>query len=120
MASETAQVLEKSIEEMVKQAMFASLNDDARNKLIKDALASLFSKPDYGRGTSAVERSFNDAVGVIAREVVRDSVISNPEIRAAVSTLVEKTVVKILQHDTIIEFVEELLTKAVFKVKENY
>jgi hypothetical protein len=85
------------MKEIVVHAMYESIDKDAREKLIKEALATLLapSEGKFGRmGPSALERAFQDEVGRVASAMVRDDLQNNPEnrekVRAAVAAAFDK------------------------------
>ena len=83
--------------------LFESLEQSARDALIKEALESLVKRPvgTYGeRAASPLQQAFNTAVRLVAIEIVNQVVTESAEFHTKVRQLVESAVADAMNDDT--------------------
>lgn len=109
------------IKAALSEAILASISAEARDAMLREALASVVAprKPtSYNQqpGPSLVQSSFGDAVAILARTVVREMVESDPEIRPKVEGLIRETLLKLLDEtattDTLAKMINGSLERA--------
>lgn len=104
---------ENSLDALVKEAMFKSLDQAKRDELVKKALASLLlgREAEYGYGTTSdLQQAFSLAVREQARIAVKEHIEGDEKIKAAIKTLIHDALDKALMGD--------LRSKLVTKVAE--
>ncbi len=105
---------------LVADAMMNHLGEDARKKLITDAIATLLESKKKGYGEkipSPLAEAFNNAVGLEARKIVVDKVHNDPEIRKQIENVFAKVLEKLLDSDAFADLTSHILQKAIDKVQ---
>ena len=87
----------------VAATLVASLTDEAKNKLLSDAIQKLIEpeKDRYGsrNEASALDKIFQSETHTVAREVVRDMLQPGTDARAKIAAVVSKGVERFLLSD---------------------
>lgn len=110
----------KAIQELAGEAILRAIDDGARERLIKEALQHLLTRPSsqYGSRESPLQGAFQSAVADVARKIVNEKLVGDPEIEAEVKKLVEEAWAKLRANhgetrDKLVDQIANLISKAI-------
>lgn len=94
---------EEAVANLVQKAILDSLNQEARDKLVSDAIAALLMPEKdtlgYGSKKSLLELAFERSVGQAAYQIVSEEIVSNEDVRKKIRELVHPVVASIIAGD---------------------
>ena len=110
----------EAMKAIVVEALYKGLDEKKREELIKGALAHLIQPQGSGSGsygtygrTSPLQDAWNMAASQVARDVVRDEVNNNPEVRGKIAEIFTKAWTKALANeDAVVDKVAEGIISA--------
>lgn len=89
----------QQLQELMAQAVFASLDEVKRDVLIKGAIQHLITKP-HGNGyydrTSPIEDAFRAAVRQVAEKIANDMLNNDADLTAKIRALVNEALVRLM------------------------
>lgn len=91
-----------SIQTLVSTIMFEQLTEEARTKLLKDALAMLLEPASTYSSVNTLQAAWRDAVKLYARDAITKIVATDPEVQAAIRELCLKTVKAALESEGVV------------------
>jgi len=93
----------EAVQAVVQQAIFDQLGSEGRDRLVQASLEHLLkTEPDqYGRprSVSPLQRAFNDAVGIAARDIVIEFVRNDEEFKQRIKVVIGEAMLKIDEDD---------------------
>lgn len=109
MTNPTLQLDPIALREATAQAIMGVLSPELREAMIRESISSLLRVPDGGRYSeqrSPLQRAFDDAILVVAREIAHEEIAKSEEFMAQLRALTRRTASKVLNQDE-----EKLATK---------
>lgn len=102
-----------SIQTIVSTIMFEQLTEEARTKLLKDALAMLLEPASTYSSVNTLQAAWRDAVKLYARDAITKIVATDPEVQAAIRELCLKTVKAALESEGVVNRFADAFVKAI-------
>lgn len=101
---------------IVAEGMMKAIDQEARDKLVADAIKHLLAEPSgqYGsRLPSPLATAFHEAVTFVAREMVMESVRGDEIVRARVAEVVRKSLEKLFDSDRMAQLICDKLWQVI-------
>lgn len=95
---------EAQMQDIVAQAIFKTLDENARNTLIQEAITYLITKPekkDYYAPDpkSPLQQAFHNAVGVAANKLISDQFDTDQALKEKILALFAEAMVRVFEMD---------------------
>lgn len=102
MSNLTIQLDPVALREATTQAIMGLLTPEIRAEILQKAICELLqpSTNSWEKGVSPLQRAFNSAVELIARELARENIKADKNITEKMEALLEETKSKVLNLDT--------------------
>jgi hypothetical protein len=88
------QALDAHFQELIKSQIFAMFTPELREKLVKEAVRKILEDKDKYTQKTMLADAMDRAVQDLVKEIARDEVINNTEIRTQLQDVVSKAITK--------------------------
>ena len=94
---------EAQMQDIVAQAIFKTLDDNARNTIIQDAITHLISKPEKrnyydAEPRSRLQEAFHNAVAAVANKIIHQQIESDSEVKVKITALFNDAMMKVFEE----------------------
>lgn len=119
------EIKDEDMKRLFSEAILAHISATGRDTLIKEAIRYLLTEqerqgPNYSKiKFTPLSEAFSNAVACEARQIIKEHIEQDPQIKEAIATVVQAAVLKMLADPTLVESITTMITQLFAKAAEQ-